>query len=1102
MQSKPLKIGMNLGSVADSTGDQSIADLVRSCRGFRDPGEFNYDGQTYPAMTFDEDGWPTRDFGAVFGTDQDYSGWLGLRFRGRAGIFGQGNFFTATDKNGQPVTTDGSASSSAYDPATNMTSVILKVNNPGSPLTMKFFNTRRSPSDTQPTGLTEIEFMRPIQPGSTTHEAFGTFWTTRYVQKIAETFDIVRYMDFLSTNVGPTTCPGPRFEWADRTRPTEPVQALVRGAALEHAIAFSNMTRTAAWLCVFDNASEDYQTKFAQACLYGTNGDLPYTGPHGSAVTTDNPRPQPAGGPEWAGLDPDLEIYAEHGNEQWNYAPGFSAPGRNQAAANAEPPDSPIFFDGAAPSNRRMQVLRIVQMSNIFRKVFGDAAMGNRLKIILGAQYTADFDLNNSLAPLLTFLSAYWNNAKYVATPRPPSYYVYGVAMAAYRGCVVNGATPGQTADEVYASGLEPIVFKGYSNYITSFGLHPVIYEGSFSTADAMVSNQSLAINADPRAEAFSRKTITDVADADFNPFCYFNFSTGNWAAVKTLWTADTDPKFVSLKKLSIKQGNTYMSQPSTPDIQASQSYPQGAQNQAAGNILLSESFNFPATGIMEIAVVGWQDVSGDTLKFMVDGQQVATKALPWRNHDPVAYARVRVQFPVTAGVHLISIQCIQDLGIVYQSNIDLRWNPPIDSGAVIFDTDFSEFADGSRLEDAGGGTLFGRSGGPHWFTIQHASNGTAVFADPGGAGEGIGYNYLPAIPTANYAIDILFKIGESNALVRTISRSSSGSQDGYYMGVTFGQLDLTGPNGGLPNFGTGVGLTQDALVHLRVECRGNEIRGIVNGFEIGGGTDSARSAAGQPGFLMATNASSPSRNTVRRFTITSLDAVSAAVPIVTGVTIDPATVSVQGGATRHFAVTVSGTNLTDTTADLDVTEPGGGLVNANGDYTAPAAKNSAQTFHLVAKANADPTRSATAIITVPALAIVPPPGDGGDGGNPNPTPVADPTTTAVFASGLADLGAAAEILNAINSIAGGQPTARTVALIRALLPRAVAPEADSSATSEPTPAVPISSRTQRTLASALADVKAAREIVAAINSGGATMPSNRALRIARLVLR
>jgi hypothetical protein len=79
-------------------------------------------------------------------------------------------------------------------------------------------------------------------------------------------------------------------------------------------------------------------------------------------------------------------------------------------------------------------------------------------------------------------------------------------------------------------------------------------------------------------------------------------------------------------------------------------------------------------------------------------------------------------------------------------------------------------------------------------------------------------------------------------------------------------------------------------------------------------------------------------------------------------VTVSPETESVMTGGEVAFAATVTGT--ADTAVTWSVLGAGCGLVTQGGRYTAPGAP---ATCEVRVTANADPARSATAIVTVTA---------------------------------------------------------------------------------------------------------------------------------------
>lgn len=85
-------------------------------------------------------------------------------------------------------------------------------------------------------------------------------------------------------------------------------------------------------------------------------------------------------------------------------------------------------------------------------------------------------------------------------------------------------------------------------------------------------------------------------------------------------------------------------------------------------------------------------------------------------------------------------------------------------------------------------------------------------------------------------------------------------------------------------------------------------------------------------------------------------------------VQVAPAQAQVPPGGVVTFAATVTGTP--NTSVVWGVSEALGGTVNATGLYTAPS---SAGTFHVTATSNADPTKQASATVTVttPAPIVV-----------------------------------------------------------------------------------------------------------------------------------
>jgi hypothetical protein len=218
--------------------------------------------------------------------------------------------------------------------------------------------------------------------------------------------------------------------WADRVLPGgNQYQAATgygwegKGASWEYAVQLANETQTDMWINIPVNASPDYITKVADLIRYGSDGTNPYTSPQANPV--------------YQGLDPNLKVYVEYSNEVWN--PVFSQSQANASGAMAEvrAGGSPLNYDGSTDASvwaQRRVAEKIVQISNLFRGVFGDAQMGSRLRPVL-EWWGGSF--NQTAANALNFLNNYYDNAdgiNHVSAPHPVNYYVWGGGGSWYYG--------------------------------------------------------------------------------------------------------------------------------------------------------------------------------------------------------------------------------------------------------------------------------------------------------------------------------------------------------------------------------------------------------------------------------------------------------------------------------------------------------------------------------------------------------------------------------------------------------------------------------------------------------------------------------------------
>lgn len=128
---------------------------------------------------------------------------------------------------------------------------------------------------------------------------------------------------------------------------------------------------------------------------------------------------------------------------------------------------------------------------------------------------------------------------------------------------------------------------------------------------------------------------------------------------------------------------------------------------------------------------------------------------------------------------------------------------------------------------------------------------------------------------------------------------------------------------------------------------------------EAGGGTISSSGLYTAPSaegtyHVKATSAADPTKSATSTVTVTTG---------LVSVTVSPASATVTATGTKTFSATVTGTSHTQVTWSV-VEGTNGGSINSSGVYSAPA---TAGTYHVKAISAADPTKSATAAVTVTA---------------------------------------------------------------------------------------------------------------------------------------
>lgn len=465
-------MGMGIGAPLDWAKDNTFADVVRTAREFG-------------GAPVDRDGWPLSDFRLLVWADpRAMNGTYCLSFEGQADGVAGGN----------------GVSGLRYTATTNTSTAKVQVNESGpSTLYLAFTGTRRTSGSPRGTGVTGIKLMRPVSPGS--RECYPT--TALFhspLKTLVSKVQVVRFMDFLATNGNQQRV------WSDRTLPSSASFSRHlpddgwqgNGAPWEHVFRFANEVKRDAWINIPAKADDDYVRKVALTARYGSDGMNPYSSPQVSPVHPP--------------LDPHLKLYVEYSNELWNSSGAFtqSRYNRERAIAEVAAGGSPLQFDGLKDPGGwsyawRRVALRTVQISEIFRSVFGDAAMMTRIRPVLMTQAGNGQD---TFHQAIRLLHGYFNNGEgsFVARPRPPGYYVYGAGGSGYYN--PDNHSRSLTLDDIWSSQSMAIAnwapaLRHDADRAAAIGAKRVAYEGGPSL-DRTGASEAVKAQAwgDPRMKA------------------------------------------------------------------------------------------------------------------------------------------------------------------------------------------------------------------------------------------------------------------------------------------------------------------------------------------------------------------------------------------------------------------------------------------------------------------------------------------------------------------------------------------------------------------------------------------------------------------------
>ncbi|MCX9156936.1 fibronectin type III domain-containing protein [Niveibacterium sp. 24ML] len=475
-------MGMNTWFLTDWDGSFAFVDAMKHARPWRNAA---WNGN----VATDAYEWPLADASTVIftGSPEQINGTYKLVFKGQADV--------------TLMWAGGLITNKVYDANTNTTTadVTYEISSTGSS-GLVFSNTKRTATSAVNTGFADVRLYRPGYPADG-----SVVFTSNYVNALKKT-GVIRLMDWGATNNNMT-----QF-WADRITPAHMFKMTPTytgpggeswggldingnanhnpGVAIEHQIQLCNQVHSDCWINIPPAASDDYVQKLALALRYGTDGTNPYTSYQAHPV--------------YPPLAPDLRVYLEYSNEIWNTAYGFYGfrvilDIAKSLLTPSVQTNHPLVQFAPTPANVYQLVYcypayRLAAISDIFRAVYGDASMMNRIRPVLMNQQG---NANDTLRLALNWIDGYARSRN-----REVRSYFYGAGGSAYYGSDATISEADRGNADLYFSGAydtQGISAMGLDAlWAASFGLKRIAYEGGPSL-DYYTQQQADAINLDPR---------------------------------------------------------------------------------------------------------------------------------------------------------------------------------------------------------------------------------------------------------------------------------------------------------------------------------------------------------------------------------------------------------------------------------------------------------------------------------------------------------------------------------------------------------------------------------------------------------------------------
>ena len=466
------RLGINLPPVFSWSNTPMYVDLMHQARRFGTPLT-PWDEKALLA----DDGWPVGDFGIFLMSSQKNLSTVGgrytLRFRGQARV--------------KVVASPATLGTARFDAESNITTIPVDLPDGTDQLAFSFTETRGPVKD-----------LRVIRPGY--DAANPPLFTREFLDHIAA-FKVVRLMDWLRTNNNPVA------RWESRATDASVRYASEKGVPWEHAIELARVAGKDLWINIPAQADDDYVRQLA-------------------TLLRDR-------------LPPDTRLYVEYSNEVWNSM--FSQSKENLAAAVRELQSGrDSRLDAGSKGNRDVWKFRRIpqrgmEISDIFRGVFGDDAMMTRVRPVYAIQIVNTYATRLALDYM-------------AATHGAPNRYFFAMAGAPYFNMGEAQHTENLSADQVLAAmsasvDAMPDISRLEENLALAhwYQLPLIAYEGGADSFGPGSLQAKKAAALDPRMEDLCRRHLDAWHAAGGGLFMWFHAGAGKWDTPYGTWELTTD---------------------------------------------------------------------------------------------------------------------------------------------------------------------------------------------------------------------------------------------------------------------------------------------------------------------------------------------------------------------------------------------------------------------------------------------------------------------------------------------------------------------------------------------------------------------------------